>query len=335
MTTATMETTMEVLTRSSISEEAGAMFHTFIRSAVGYKKLRNGKTSEDSIKALRLKNASICAVADGHGDSSCKYSGIGAEIATKVACDVMRAIYQGCPDDEALYEYCANNRDTIAKQIIRHWNQAVFEDYLSKTDFPKLKNGREKMLLYIQRLFNEQSKVRNITEARAYYEEQSQFEETLKKITHFYGTTLNIVVKTQSFIFCMGIGDGDIISVQGKTVDWLLPPSEQFSTKTQSLCWRPQKALEAFRSVIIRKTRGRQKSKLFETGIKPDYIIIASDGFRNSFVSDEVFADKLLEINKENQQGYKKFQRHSQAWIEQLTKDSLYQDDISLGFIFE
>ena len=104
MTTATTEKTTEVLTKFSIFEEADAMFHTFIRSAVGYKKLRNGKPSEDFIKALRLKNASICAVADGHGDSSCKYAEIGAEIAVNTACDVMRAIYQDCPNDELLYE---------------------------------------------------------------------------------------------------------------------------------------------------------------------------------------------------------------------------------------
>ena len=311
------------------------MLHTFIRSAVGYKKLQGGKASEDAIKALRFKNAGFCAVADGHGDASCRYAGIGAEIATQVACDVIRAIYQGCPNEESLYECCANNRDTIAKQIIRNWNLAVFEDYVSKTDFPQLKDKQEKMRSYIQNLFEEQVKVRNITEARAYYEEQSQCEETLRKISHLYGTTLNLVLKTKSFIFCMGIGDGDIISVQGRTVDWLLPPSEQFSTKTQSLCFRPKKALEAFRSVIIRQTRGKQKTKLFETGVKPDYIIIASDGFRNSFVSDDALAEKLLEINKEKSTAYKKFQRHSQAWIEQLTKDSLYQDDISLGFIFE
>lgn len=311
------------------------MFHTFIRRAIGYKKLQRGKGTEDSVKAVRMKEASICAVADGHGDPTCVYANVGADLATRVACEVLRVIYQGCPDDETRREYCAGNREAIIQQIIRSWNQAVVEDYFTREGGKKHPHGKEKMLSYVRDVFDERPpKGCTLDEARAYFAAQGELEDALKKIARLYGTTLNAVLQTQTFIFCLGIGDGDVISVQDDDAEWLLPPAEQFSTKTQSLCWRPRKALEAFRSVVIRKS-DKKRPALFDTGIKPDYLLIATDGLRNSFVSDGLFLEKLVEINKEKANGYKQFQRNSQAWIEGLTKDSLYQDDISLGFIFE
>lgn len=193
----------------------------------------------------------------------------------------------------------------------------------------------EEMLTYLDSLFQYPDVSRTSMEARRHFEKIDSLENSLRKISILYGTTLNIVLEMETFIFCAGIGDGDIIAVTKKNVDWLLPPSEQFSTRTNSLCLKPERAYEVFRSVILRKTKGKRKSKLFETKINPDYIIVSSDGLRNSFVNDEYFISKLIEINEERTSDFKSFRDNSQAWIEQLTKDSLYQDDISFDFLYK
>ena len=332
----TTGTTMATQSKtSSTSEPIG--IHAFSRSAVGYKKLRQGKASEDSSKVVRFKRTTICAVADGHGDPRCKYSGDGARYAVETACEVLRTVYETCyteaKGDYSLYEFCANNRESFIEQIIRGWNKNVFLDYLGKN--PAYAHEKEAMLNYLDRLFHPVGKLSS-EDARTLFAEQDRLEELRRKIAHLYGTTLNLVMETDNFVLCIGIGDGDIISVQGKEVSWLLPPAEQFSTKTESLCCQPQKAFDAFRSVIIRKTKGkRRRSKLFDTGIHPDYILVSSDGLRNSFVDVDHFGQKLIEINGEKEEGYKSFYGISQSWIEQLTKDSLYQDDITFVFLYE
>lgn len=336
MTAMTGMVEMETLSKTFSNSDDGRV-HAFARSAVGYKKLRQGKSSEDSSKVVRLKRTTICAIADGHGDLRCKYSADGANYAVEVACEVMRAVYNSsyaeAKDDFEFYEFCANNRESFIEQIIRNWNKSVFLDYLEKN--PAYAEKKEAMLGYLDRLFMPIGKMTS-EDAREYFAEQERLEESRRKIAHFYGTTLNLVMETENFILCIGIGDGDIIAVQGKEVSWLLPPAEQFSTRTESLCKQPQSAFDAFRSVIIRKTKGkRRRSKLYDTGIHPDYILVSSDGFRNSFIDDEHFAKKLIEINSEKKEGYNKFSSTSQSWIEQLTKDSIYQDDITFVFLYE
>lgn len=306
------------------------MFHVFGRTTVGYRKLRAGQPSEDAYKIVRFKKVAICAVADGHGDSKCKFSAIGASFAAETACEVLRAAFQSCPDERALYEFCANNRENFQLQILCKWREKVFLDYLQRTEDINAALMKEDMLAHINALLSSEPKVMTAKEARELFSRQHLMDEMLSKIMLLYGTTLNVVLNTESFVLCLGLGDGDVVCVQEKRVEWLLPPSEQFSTKTASLCWSSNRALEAFRSVIIQKKgSGTRHNKLLDTNFAPDFILVSTDGLRNSFVSDDRFMDKLIDIADEKAKGFKKFQSNSQTWIEQLTKDSLYQDDIT------
>lgn len=309
------------------------MYHYVTRSVTGYKKQLRGKPCEDACTVVRFKKAVICAVADGHGDAKCKYASIGSELATKVACDVLRDAVIGIPNITTLYDFFCDCREELAQQIVQGWNKAVFEDFLTKVDSEKAIQVKNAMLEYINGMFSPVGKKMSIEETRRYYADRDALADFLHQITKLYGTTLNAVVVTDNFIFCIGIGDGDVVAVQDKKIAWLLPPSEQFSTHTESLCYKPQKAIDTFRSVVVRKTKSK-KRRLADTGIHPDFVLLATDGLRNSFLSDEHFADRLISIGTEKKQGYIKFQRNSQRWIEQLTKDSLYQDDITFGFIY-
>lgn len=324
----------KVSTISSTSNtDRSCSYHYVTRSVTGYKKQLRGKSCEDACTVVRLKKAIICAVADGHGDAKCKYASIGSELATKVACGVLRDVVTGIPNITTQYDYFCDCREDIAKQIVQGWNKAVFEDFLTKVDSEKAIQVKKAMLEYIDSMFSSVGKQMSIEETRRYYADRDALADFLHQITKLYGTTLNAVVITENFVFCIGIGDGDIIAVQDKKIAWLLPPSEQFSTHTESLCYKPQKAVDTFRSIVVRKTKGKSR-RLSDTGIKPNFVLLATDGLRNSFLSDEHFAEKIISIGAEKKSSYNKFQRNSQRWIEQLTKDSLYQDDITFGFIY-
>lgn len=323
-----METEMAVLTTSSSSKKP---FHSFVRATTGYKKSLQGKPIEDAAKILRLKEAVICAIADGHGDVKCKYANIGAQIAVEVACEVLRVVCENNPNTKPLYEYIAEHRDDILKSIIQEWNKRVYKDYIERDKVVISQNVQDEISVYIESAFQPVPTM-TVDVAREFYAKRDEVAHLLQKVVSLYGTTINVVLITDKFVFCAGLGDGDIVAVQGKRLDWLLPPSEQFSTTTESLCFKPRNALAAFRSVIIRKSKNYKT--LMATGINPDFILIATDGLRNSFVSDDHFIDKISNIAKEKKQHYKKFQRISNKWIQQLTKDSLYQDDITFGFIY-
>ena len=147
MTTAMgMERAEKASTTSSTSNTNRNLYHVVTRSVTGYKKVLRGKTSEDAIGTVRLKKAAICAVADGHGDPKCKYASTGSELAIKVACEVLRDAVTGIPDISTQYDYFCDCRDDIAQQIVREWNKAVFEDFLTKVDNNKAIQVKKAML---------------------------------------------------------------------------------------------------------------------------------------------------------------------------------------------
>ena len=317
---------------STTSSDSKSTLHAFVRSATGYKKVLRGKPCEDAAKAIRLKKAVICAVADGHGDSKCKYADIGSALAAEVACDALKTVYQEHERANDLYEYVSDNRETILKKIICKWNEKVVLDYFEKQNGEAQGVGGSDLAEYARKAFDPLGENLSVDELRRRYEERDRNSHALRRITLLYGTTLNAVLITEKLIVCMGIGGGDVVAVQGKRIDWLLPTSEQFSTATESLCYKPEKALDAFRSIVVR--RSKDNKKLSSSGIDPDFILLASDGLRNSFLSDDHFAEKIVGLNAEKKKRYRFFQRNSQRWIEQLTKDSLYQDDVTFGFVY-
>ena len=142
-----------------------------------------------------------------------------------------------------------------------------------------------------------------------------------------YGTTLNATVITKKFVFVIGIGDGDVVAVNGKRVEWLLPSHQQYSTSTPSLCKRFDVIMECFNAQLIPINGGK---KLTDSRFMPELVMLATDGLRNSFTCDEAFADKILDIAyafKKGEGG--KFVKASKKWIEERSQQGLTQDDIS------
>lgn len=311
------------------------MYHLIKRACTGHKKLLKGKCSQDALKSVQLKDACIVAVADGHGDSAHCFSDKGALFATESTVEVLREIYAKVPLKE-LYAHFLQNRESIYQQIVKRWNMRCLNDYAEKNPnfgcsylYPQIKES-------IDEMFEKKPRSLDSKNAPSYFLKQGENEDGLKKVAKQYGTTLNAMFLTKDFVFCFGIGDGDLMFVQNSKAYWILPPSSQFSTATESLCYKPQRAVECFRGAVVRFDNKRKTQKqLFKSGINPDFMLVATDGFRNSFLSDGLFIDKLVEIAKGKKSGYSSFKAHSSEWIKTLTAESVYQDDITLCLIYK
>mgnify|MGYP005794001143 FL=1 len=138
---------------------------------------------------------------------------------------------------------------------------------------------------------------------------------------------MNAIVITDKFVFAIGIGDGDVIAVNGKRVEWLLPSSNQFDTSPASLCGNFGVMPENFASIYVPVTNGR---KLTDSFFQPEILMISTDGLRNAFLSDEAFAEKLMEIAQAFKKGDgKNFVRNSKKWIEERYMYGVTQKDIA------
>ena len=87
--------------------------------------------------------------------------------------------------------------------------------------------------------------------------------------------------------------------------------------------------LENFASIYVPVTKGR---KFTDSFFQPEILMISTDGLRNAFLSDEAFAEKLLEIAQAFRKGDgKNFVRNSRKWLEERSMYGVTQDDIAFS----
>ena len=311
------------MTISSVSKSS---LHAFVRKTKGYRKIKYGGACEDAAKLIRLKRGIIAAVADGHGDPACKYAEIGSAIAVDAACRVLREIYEKMPNPSELCEYCSKSRDEIATEIILLWNDLVLQDLLKRPEGEPILPIKEELFAYLQTVFQPIQQELSVEQSRQYHVKRDRLADLRNHAAYLYGTTLKAILETDSFVLCLSIGDGDIVAVEGERVTWLIPKEDQYSTTTDSLCFPPHRALRAFRHVLLRKSGPIR--------FDPDYILLATDGFRNSFPSDDHFGDYLVALGAEKESSFRRMRRECQPWIEQLTRDSGCGDDITLCIVY-
>ena len=317
---------------STTSFTSDAPFHAFVRQTKGYRKVRYGGVCEDAAKLIRLKRGIIAAVADGHGDPSCAYADLGSAFAVEAACRVLREIYDE-KDRSELCDFCAASRDEIAQKIILLWNELVLDDYLKKPEGDPLLSERDSLVSYITTAFNPPAQQElSVDQTRAYYAKRDRIAKLRNDVAILYGTTLKALFETDEFVLCLSIGDGDVVAVEGDRVTWLCPKDDQYSTATDSLCFPPQKAQKCFCHVLIRKREPGNTP--VPIGFGPDYILLSTDGFRNSFPSDRHFEDCLVSLGRQKASGFRKMKRECTGWIERLSMDSFCGDDITLCIVY-
>lgn len=298
------------------------------RKTTGYKKLQKGLACEDFVLTKEFKDFVIMACADGHGDRKCKYAAKGAELATWVITKVLQDMrkVEGSIED---YGVALNDsREEIIKRFICSWVGAVLDDY--KVNHPEdtaFQQAFKELSKYAKCIYDVRSGEMPVREFRALAEYRHKREEAIYKITLLYGTTMNAMVITDKFVFAIGIGDGDVIAVNGKRVEWLLPQSPQFDTSPASLCGKFGTMPDNFTTIYVPITKGR---KLTDSYFQPEIIMIATDGLRNAFLSDDAFAEKLLDIATAFKKGERQqFVKNSKKWIMERSEYGTTQDDIA------
>jgi hypothetical protein len=136
-----------------------------------------------------------------------------------------------------------------------------------------------------------------------------------------YGTTLIVAVLTQSFGAYLQIGDGDLLLVSGDgAVRYALPARKDLPlNRTDSLC--QDDAIERFRAA----------AESFESGGSPALVLLSSDGYANSFSSEQAFLKVGTDL-----EGYvtgKSFAwvcERIEGWLVQASADGS-GDDITLA----
>lgn len=304
--------------------------YTFSRFITGYRKQQKGWACEDRVMTKEGTDFVVMACADGHGDRKCKYAAKGAELASWWLCKILQDLRITADSLEEYGKILNDGREEITKKFICDWVVAVLDDY--KKNHPEdvaFQSKFKELSNYAKRIYEIRSGEIPLREFKALAEYRHRCEEAIYPITLLYGTTANAMVVTNKFVFAIGIGDGDVVAVNRKRVEWLLPPAQQFNTSTPSLCGNFGIMPENFSAVFVPVIKAR---KIIDNYFQPDMLMIATDGLRNAFFSDEAFAEKLLEIAAAFKKGDgKTFVTHSKKWLEERSMYGVTQDDIAFA----
>lgn len=298
------------------------------RRVTGFSKQQKNLHCEDATYIKKNEDIFVMACADGHGDRKCKYAERGAELASRILVSYLYELFNKSENIDDYGSLLNENRQYIMQTFVCKWVGAILDDYkITHPEDIEFANNYLELAKYATRIYKVRDEAMPVKEFRKLAEMRHSMDDALYKITLLYGTTINAVVMTKKFVFAIGIGDGDVIAVNGKRVEWLLPYSEHYSTSTASMSNRFDVIMDSIHAILIPISRGK---KFEENRFVPDIVMISTDGLRNSFWCDEAFIEKILEIAAlfRNGEGYK-FVKSCKKWADECSKNGLTQDDIS------
>jgi len=137
-----------------------------------------------------------------------------------------------------------------------------------------------------------------------------------------YGATLLTVLVTESFIICFQLGDGDILTVwENDEVERPVPKDDRlFANETTSLCTKEAWRDFRFRFQMIADS-------------PPKLILLATDGYANSFRDDESFMRVGSDIwHIIESEGPDFIRKNLGNWLNEATQAGS-GDDITVGLI--
>mgnify|MGYP002777881610 CR=1 FL=1 len=229
------------------------------RSVMGAMHQRTGQPNQDAL-AWRSDSSLplILAVADGHGSSKSFRSHRGSELAVQIAVEEMGKFLSLHSSkqwtEQAIAQIAQLARETLPQHLVQTWQSTVLADYQSHP---------------FRAAEWSQLQAREPRRAEAEVRENPLLA---------YGSTLLAVAVTEAFLLYLQLGDGDILQVdrQGTTQRALAKDSRLIANVTTSLCTEA-----AWREMQI------QVLPLTEQ--PPRLILLSSDGYANSFVSEADF----------------------------------------------
>lgn len=267
---------------------------------------RSGLKNQDAIACSGGDGSSddptvILALSDGHGSPKCFRSDIGSQFA--VDCAV------------------GSTREFLTEM-------------LAKKDFSEIRNAVEELLP--AKMVNAwKVKVNEHFEQNPFTEEELRWLDqevgaTAHRTTntsenHFlaYGATLLLSVFTAEYIFYFQLGDGDFLTVSGKTQQVETPLIEDESliaNETTSLCMNEAEKLFRFKFQDIRED-------------PPALILASTDGYSNSFATTADFHKVGGDLfNLIQLKGLPYVQGSLKNWLNEVSSSGS-GDDITLGIV--
>ncbi len=246
----------------------------------------------------------ILAVSDGHGSAKCFRSHIGSRLATKAAVRTLRDLLAGQPDPANLSAIKRTAEERLPRELVRWWRDAV-EAHLKQSPISQ----EELKALEAKR----DAKARKAVEDNPILA---------------YGATILCALVTDASILYLQLGDGDILvtldegadAARGEVIRPLPQDARLFANETTSLCMK-----DAWREVRFR----------FQAlyGPLPALILLATDGYANSFVNETAFlkvGTDILDILRTD--GLSAVEDSLPLWLEEASQAGS-GDDITLGII--
>jgi serine/threonine protein phosphatase PrpC len=270
-------------------------------SVRGASHIRSGLPNQDEVGWQQYSGSLrslIVAASDGHGSAKYFRSHIGSRLAVEVALTLGQEFLGGQPDLKSFSAIKRTAEERLPQEMARRWKDAVNGHFENNPFSTEELDALEKQDGLVAR------------------------ETIASNPTRAYGATILTVLVTETFIFYLQLGDGDIMLVtDAGEVERPLPKDERlFANETTSLS--SENAWPDFRFGF---------QILVDT--PPALILISTDGYANSFVSEEAFlkvGGDILKLIRSD--GVDEVDRNLEAWLAEASHAGS-GDDTTLAII--
>jgi len=261
---------------------------------------RSGLPNQDAVQCTvtgTQGSVAVAVVSDGHGSARHFRSQIGSSLAVSTVAATLQGFLRESVASNGPVPFVPEQVHELERKIVSGWLAAVHSD-LEQNPFSEAE---------LASLEKEEG-----AEGRASVE-------SLPELA--YGATLLAAAATDTLLLYLQLGDGEILSVSanGTTTRPLPPDDRLIANQTTSLC-QPE-AWKDFRSSWV------------TNGALPSLVLLSTDGYANSFRSDEDFlkiGQDYLEIIR--QQGIASLAEELPSILTEATQQGS-GDDITLAIL--
>src|SRR6202522_1564966 len=267
---------------------------------------RSGLPNQDAVQCVVTPAAqgtgaqgtvAVAVVSDGHGSARHFRSQIGSSLAVSTVAATLQTFLRESVSSNGQVPFVPEQVHELERKIVSGWLNAVHSD-LERNPFTQAE---------LAKLEKEDG-----IEGRAAVESSPELA---------YGATLLAAGATDKVLLYLQLGDGEILSVSatGTTTRPLPPDDRLIANQTTSLC-QPE-AWKDFRSTWV------------TDAALPSLVLLSTDGYANSFRSDEDFlkiGQDYLEIIR--QQGIASLAEELPAILTEATQQGS-GDDITLAIL--
>ena len=231
---------------------------------------RSGLPNQDAVQCIVTPGPqgtiAVAVVSDGHGSPRHFRSQIGSSLAVNTAAGTLQTFLLESVASDGRVPFVPEQVHELERKLVSGWLAAV-HNHLESTPFSEAELAKL-----------EQAEG---AEGRAAVKSSPELA---------YGATLLAAAATEKVLLYLQLGDGEILSVsaEGATTRPLPPDDRLIANQTTSLC-QPE-AWKDFRSSWV------------ANGPLPSLVLLSTDGYANSFRSDEDFlkiGQDYLEIIRE------------------------------------